>query len=319
MGAQGAAPAPQQAPAPAIRPQSMPGGPAAPQPMPIAAGPEVTTTDPNIIRTQAGGPPPAQQQKPAAANPDDEVIVTPFGRMTRGQARTMGGAFMLGGKPDAGKALLEASGAGAEKFGKEGQNELDKKTINSVNHVSRLREVQESFDPKYLQIPTRIKMAWSSLKSKFGDLNAEQAAELAPFAEFRRKTVENMSRLLNELSGAAISPQEYERIRQTQPDAGTGLYDGDGPVEFEAKMKGAIRSQQRAIARFNYLRRTNPQALSNMKDIHNAFPLEEIDNVIRKRGAEVDQQLRQQYPQAAPAVIQQQRRAILAQEFGLQI
>jgi hypothetical protein len=312
MGTQGAAPAPQQAPAPAIRPQSMPGGPAAPQPMPIAA-PEVTTTDPNIIRTQAAGPQPAQQQRPA--NPDDEVIVTPAGPMTRGRARAMGFAFQLGGKPDAGKTLLEASGFGADKFGKEGQNLLDKKTIDATSHISRLRSVEQAFNPKFLQIPQRLGFAWTSLKAKVGSLTPEQAQPLAEFAEFRRASVENMSRLLNELSGAAVSPQEYDRIRNTQPDAGTGIFDGDDPVTFESKMKGVVRDQKRAIARYNYLRQQGPQG----KNPWDVMGLDEIDKVINKRGAELNQQLKQANPRAAPAVIDQEVKAQLSREFGLNI
>jgi hypothetical protein len=307
--------------APAERPQILPPG--APSGVP---GVTLQRTDAGagvmpggVTQAQFAQPPAGAAPPPSASPTASQDMVNVGGRMMpRDEARRIG--FLLTAKPgyaELGKLFTDA--AGAEKFGKEGQNEIDKKTINAVNHVSRLREVSESFDPKYLQIPTRIKMAWTSLKSKFGDLTPEQAAEIAPFAEFRRRTVDNMSRLLNELSGAAISPQEYERIKQTQPDAGTGITDGDGPQEFEAKMRGALKSQMRAIARYNYLRTHSPQTLSNNKDLHNAFPLEEIDKVINKRGAEINQQLRQQYPQASPAVIDQQRRAILANEFGIQI
>jgi hypothetical protein len=313
----GAEPAPAPSTAPAIRPQSMQGGPAAPQPMPIAA-PDVTTTDPNIIRTQATTPQPQpaqQQQRPAAPNPDDEIVVTPFGKLTRGQARSMGGAFLLGGKPDAGKALLEASGAGAERFGKEGQNLLDKKTIDATSHISRLRSVEQAFNPKFLQIPQRLGFAWTSLKAKVGSLTPDQAQPLAEFAEFRRASVENMSRLLNELSGAAVSPQEYDRIRNTQPDAGTGIFDGDDPVTFQAKMNGVVRDQKRAIARYNYLRQQGPQG----KNPWDVMGLDEIDKVINRRGAELNQQLKQANPKAAPAVIDQEVKAQLSREFGLNI
>lgn len=305
----GAPPAPTPSP---VRPQSMPGGQAAPQPLPIAA-PDVTTTDPNIIRTQAAPtPPPAQSKSPSA---DDETIVTPYGTMTRGQARKIGGALLLGGKPDAGKVLLEMSGAGAERFGKEGGNLIDKKTIDATSHLARLRSVEQALNPKFLQIPQRLGFAWDSLKAKVGQLKPEQAQPLAEFAEFRRASVENMSRLLNELSGAAVSPQEYERIRNTQPDAGTGIFDGDDPVTFEAKMRGVIRDQKRAIARYNYLRMQGPQA----KAPWDVMGLDEIDRVINKRGAELNQQLRQTNPQASPAVIEQEVKARLAREFGIEI
>ena len=309
-----AAPQSTQPPASAV-PGYQPIPPGGPRRQPISD--EGAPVDPNIIRTQATtpspppGPAPAQPQRPT--NDANDVINTPYGPMTRENARRLGGALALAGKGDAGKMLLDA--VGQDKFGKEGMNELDKKQINSSNHIARLRTVEQAFDPKFLQIPQRIGMAWTSLKAKVKDITPEQAAPLAEFAEFRRASVENMSRLLNELSGAAVSPQEYERIRNTQPDAGTGIFDGDDPVTFQAKMKGVVRDQKRAVARYNYLRQQGPQA----KAPWDVMGLEEIDKVINRRGAEIDQRLRQANPNASPAVIEQETKAQLAREFGIQI
>jgi hypothetical protein len=323
---QGAAPAPTATPAPNATPPPtprfdpragqtpMPGINVAPVDQRSSLGEGVMPggVTPAQFAPQAGGAAPAQkQQPPAAAEPD--MIVTPFGRMPREQARELGGLLMLRGKPDAGKALIDA--AGAERFGKEGGNLLDKKTIDATNHISRLRSVEQAFDPKFLQIPQRLGFAWTSLKAKVSSLTPEQAKPLAEFAEFRRASVENMSRLLNELSGAAVSPQEYERIRNTQPDAGTGIFDGDDPVTFAAKMKGVVRDQKRAIARYNHLRLHGPQG----KNPWDVMGLDEIDKVMDRRGAELNQELRQANPQANPAVIQKEVDAKLAKEFGLAI
>ncbi len=307
-----AMPPPVSAPSP-IRPQSAP-GPSGSIAQPQRVADDVTVTDPNFIRTQAAAPVPQQQQAPPAAAAAPKTTKEVIDGMSPTQKTALG---LLMAKQDfAGAAkLIQEVGDAASKFGKEGTNELDKKQINASNHISRLRSVEQAFDPKFLQIPTRIGMAWTSLKSKFREIPESEAAALGEFAEFRRASVENMSRLLNELSGAAVSPQEYERIRNTQPDAGTGIADGDDPYTFQAKMKGVIRDQKRAIARYNYLRKDGP----NAKNPWDVMGLDEIDKVINRRGAEIDQQLRQANPNASPAVLQQQRKAIMAKEFGMQI
>jgi hypothetical protein len=265
-----------------------------------------------VTKTQ-NAPPQPQQQAPAA-QPEADMVNTPYGRMTRDKARQIGGILMLRGKPDAGKALIEAAGQGST-FGKEGGSLLDKKSIDATNHIARLVDVEKSFNPEFLQIPKRLGFAWTSVRAKLQDLTPEQAKPLAQFAEFRRASVENMSRLLNELSGAAVSPQEYERIRNTQPDAGTGIFDGDDPVTFQAKMRGVVAQQKRAIARYNYLRKAGPQG-ANPWDV---MPLEDIDKVINAKGAELHKQIKQENPKADPAVIDQAVKAKLAQEFGIQI
>jgi lysozyme len=319
---QGGAPVPPQsslAPVPPVGQTPVPG---------ITVTPSIQRSSGAGEGVMPGGVTPAQfapqqpqqqpQQRPAA--PDQDIVNTPWGRMSREKARKLGGQAIMTGEPrylEMGKVLLEAAGpsnAGAA-FGKEGGNLLDKKSIDATNHIARLVDVEKSFNPEFLQIPKRLGFAWTSVRAKFQDLKPEQAKPLAEFAEFRRASVENMSRLLNELSGAAVSPQEYERIRNTQPDAGTGIFDGDDPVTFHAKMRGVVAQQKRAIARYNYLRKNGPQG-ANPWDV---MPLEDIDKVINAKGAELHKQIKQENPKADPAVIDQAVKAKLAQEFGIQI
>ena len=179
--------------------------------------------------------------------------------------------------------------------------------------------VKESFKPEYLQLPQRLGFAWSGLQAKVGQINPAQAQQLYGYAEFRRSSVENLSRLLNELSGAAVSPAEYDRISGTQPNAGIGIFDGDDPVTFKAKMDGVIRDQKRAIARFNYLKTNGPQINPQGKKPWEVMGLDEIDKVINRRGAEIHRDLQKQHPKADKAVLDQAVRGALAKEFGIEI
>lgn len=156
--------------------------------------------------------------------------------------------------------------------------------------------------------------SWAA-KTGLQKLNPDQAKELYSYANFRRTTIENVNRLLNEISGAAVSPQEAERLRASQPDAGTGIFDGDDPISFQAKLNGVVADQKRAIARYNFLRQHGPAG----KAPWDVMPLEGIDDVIRQRGAQLQQQIQQANPNASPAVIEQDVKSRLGKEFGIAI
>jgi hypothetical protein len=261
---------------------------------------------------EQGGPSGGYDPSAVYSMPGNETVQTPLGPMSRDQARRMGMAFAASGKGDVGKMMMEAAGGGADRLGKTGANKIDLKQIDAINHVSRLNEVGATMKPEYLQIPTRLGMAWSGIKAKFGQIPPKEQADLKAYATARRDAVNNMSRLLNELSGAAVSPQEYQRIIKTQPDAGIGLFDGDDPVSFQGKLEGARKEQYRAIARYNYLRQRGFTGKP-----WEAMPLEAVDGAIDKRGSEIEAELRKANPTADPLILQQGVKARLKQEFGI--
>jgi len=310
--------------APQAAPMQMPIQPAMQPPSVLAPGIQLAADDNGqSIDTQAQTEltPPAESAPTGAPSPGavydlpgEEVINTPFGQMTRDRARKLGMGLAASGKGEAGRMMIDAASGGPDRLGKAGQNKIDLKQIDAINHISRLNEVSATMKPEYLQIPTRVGMEWKSLKAKFGKLPANEQAELSGYATARRAAVDNMSRLLNELSGAAVSPQEYKRIIKTQPDAGIGMLDGDDPVTFEAKLQGARRQQLRAIARYNYIRGRGFKARP-----WEAMELEDVDAIIDKRGAELERQIRDQNPGVNTQGIQQELKRRLSKEFGIPI
>ncbi len=193
------------------------------------------------------------------------------------------------------------------------KNKIEEKLLNSGESLSRIKSIQSSFKPEYLQLGSRVGAAASSMKDFLGTkLSPEEAQQLSDFTGFKRASVDNMNKLLNELSGAAVSPTEGTRIAASQPNAGVGIFDGDSPTVFKRKMEDVTKQMQYATMRYNY-------ALQNgMNPLKTGIALEEIPQFIEERGAEIEGKIKNQYPDMPQAEIDKQTKLQLGQEFGMQ-
>jgi hypothetical protein len=306
----GEAPPPAPSPgAPTYQPQSFSGGPPpvnylspnAPPPGPQGAA----GGDPLLIPTQAGGP----AAPPMPAQPQGGSMVnTPVGPMTIERARQMGFALGLAGKGDAGKMFVDA--ANADRMEKTARNEVEKDLVGLTGTIGRLESIERRFDPKFLNIPQRAGMAWAGLQDKFGSLPEDQKADLARYTKFRQTSVQNAALYVKYLSGVAVSEPEFARIMKTLPNAGTGIFDGDSPTEFQAKMKESVTQAKMAYARAMYLRSRGFAG----KPWEAGIALDDMGDIIRQRGAELQQQLQ---GRVAPDRMRSTVRQRLKQEFGI--
>lgn len=258
---------------------------------------------------------PAAQPEQAPA-----LVDTPFGKMSRDEARDLGSTMLLDPRyATAGKAILDAvEGPNQGQMGRTAQNQLEEKTMNSASMLSRLSDIEKRFDPKFLEIPTRAKMLGVSWGAKLGPMlggkiTPELKQDLSKYASFRSASVNNLNTILKELSGAAVTPQEYERLKNDVPQAGTGILDGDDPISFEAKLKRSQQTARAAIARYNFMRSKGLNFDRNRLD--QFLALDDVPAAIDQRGTEIESQLRKSG--ADPNTIDQQVRRQLKQEFGI--
>ena len=155
-------------------------------------------------------------------------------------------------------------------------------------------------------------MGWSSLKDKVGALDEGSKTGLAEFAKFRRSSISNMNLYLNELSGAAITVQEGVRLRQALPDPGTGLFDGDSPTVFKAKLDDAVKQGKLALVRYHYA------TARGLDPLASGIDLADVPALIERRGAELEAAARAADPALDEATLRLVVRDRLAREFGLE-
>lgn len=189
---------------------------------------------------------------------------------------------------------------------------LEKKQFSAVDTLARLNAVKAGFKPEYQTYSSK----WSALKlgisEKAGmDIGPEDKQFLNDFSVYRRNTFSNLNKTLNELSGAAVTEHEMKRLQKELPDVGTGLFDGDSPTEFKAKMDSSIKAQKRAVIRYRY-------ALQNdMNPLKTGIELGDVDALIERRGQELEQLLLSENPNIDEATLTNLVTEQLKQEFGL--
>jgi hypothetical protein len=165
------------------------------------------------------------------------------------------------------------------------KNKLQDAIVQSTDELDRLNSVGSGFDPKFLQIPGRLKGATLRLKDLAGvDLNPDEQAYLTKFSGFKADAAKNLSTILNRLSGAAISPAEGERLKKGIPN------DEDSPTQFIAKYRAAVKDSTRAIMRANWALK-NGIGVKSVEDLSKSMPLNSIDHVFEDRANEIWQGL----------------------------
>jgi len=224
------------------------------------------------------------------------------------------------GKPESGMELTHnPDGSISFKTGRKGAAAGDgtptPTTLNKVQGgilddsaaIDRLNEIRKNFDPKFQVIGDRIGYAWSGWKEKFGEALPEtERAELAKFTRYMTSAAENFSRTLKDISGGAVTPQEFERTSRWLPNPGTGLWDGDSPTAIQAKMDHLIDFGKRAVAKKLYIQK------NGMKP--GEVDIDSMPEIMQKRGGEIANEL------GASMSGDQLKRAVrdrLSDEFGL--
>lgn len=259
-------------------------------------------------------------QQPTA--PEQDMVQTPKGPMSRDEARRIGNTLLMHPRTSAiGKEFLDAArdDRAPPGFAKPTTNALQEKQFNTIESWSRLRAIEQSFKPEYQEIETRIGNKWNELMDSFSatrkSLTPEQTTKLAEFSAYRAEALNNLNQYVKEITGAAMTNAEADRIMKAMPNPGDGVFNGDSPTVFKAKLDAAMRSSKMALARYQYL--TKKGFTGSVDDMAAALPLERMGGVIQGRTNELLKQTLSQNPgltsRDVQPIVQQRLRA----EFGI--
>lgn len=222
------------------------------------------------------------------------------------------GSFMEYQKENKGRGLAItlpdgttiAEGGPLPTMGKPAQNTLEEKIITSQAGLDRLRGIASKFKPEYQTWEGKLKGGVASLKDKAGvDMTDEDKKYLGDFESYRGDVLNNLNLYIKDITGASMSVQEAGRITRSMPN------DDDGPTQFQSKLASTMKNLGRVQARAYY---TLAKGLSLDK-----IGLEQIDDVIRKRGSELEGELKGKMAGASDEDVKTAVKQQLKREFGL--
>ena len=195
--------------------------------------------------------------------------------------------------------------------GKTAQNKVDEDLLNTGMRLQQLNAIEKQFKPEYQQLGTRFNALALSVKDKVGltDLDPGERQQLTEFSQFKRNSIDALNQYIKSVTGAAMTNAEAVRIMRGLPNPGTGLFDGDSPTEFEAKLQDAIKQVRMAEARLVYIKRKG----MSLDDVS----LDQMPSLMNSRGAEIEKAIRKAQPKIADQDVRKQVKRYLAAEFGL--
>lgn len=210
-----------------------------------------------------------------------------------------------------------------DKIAKATQHDVDRDLIAATNLLSGLNEIQTMFNPTFLQAGGQIQNYVNSLRAKLGggeSLNEEQKAALQQYASFRSASWGVLNKRIKDMSGAAVTGNELERMLKDMPNPGTGIADGDDAVTFQAKLERTMKTAKMAVARLHYIRSQGWKGDITGLDKDGKLPaLDQMPDIMRKEGAATMKRIKDANPGISDEEAFKRAKAENDKKFGLDV
>jgi len=243
--------------------------------------------------------------------PDGKIAILGYNKETNQMEVIEGGKPV----PSKGMRITMADGSVVETgvpvgggLTKSNKTQVGKDLLAATDALLKVNDIAKGFKKEYHQFATRFKIKGKGLISSLGgEISPEDEKEVADYADYRANAGRLLAETLSELSGAAVTPSEAKRAETYIPKVGSGLFDGDNPIDMQAKIKNFQKFQMRAVARLNFIRTKGME----IGDI----PLDKMDSIIERRGEAIEKELTDNgMPQEQAENMARQQ---LSKEFGL--
>ena len=199
--------------------------------------------------------------------------------------------------------------------GKTGANKIDEDMLGVTRNLMQLDAISSQFKPEYQRFQDKAGFMALSVKDSTVGLNNKEKKDLTEYSQYRRNAFNTLNEYIKSITGAAMTNAEADRILKGLPSPGTGLFDGDSPTEFKAKLDDAIQKTKMSVARLAYMKR-NGMSLEDGQG-NATIPLERMPQLINERGKAIEAELKAKEPKVADKALQRAVRRQLGVEFGL--
>ena len=125
---------------------------------------------------------------------------------------------------------------------------LEGKIINLGDQDAQMVNMLRRFDTDFLTFGGKLAGQYFAVleKTNRNFLNDEQRNYLDRYTNFKRTVMGSLADYIREMSGAAVSEQEADRLKQARPTT------EDSPTQFTSKVKSILEDLKLAQARYQY-------------------------------------------------------------------
>lgn len=258
-----------------------------------------------------------------STRPEKSESVSPLGRLMAerdalppGDPRRRDYDRVIAGTQSAGGTHIVNNNGGMP-LGKEASNKVDTGLLDTTQGIMRLSAIESQYKPEYQQWGSRISAGWTAVKDSMGaNVGTQDKQFLTQFSAYKRNAINSMNEYIKAITGAAMSEQEAQRILRGMPNPGQGLFDGDSPTEFKAKLDDAMKQTKMSLARYEYIKR-NGMALMQADGKTPVISLERMPQIMNERAKVLEAELKRAAPNATTGQLEDRVRQLLAKEFGL--
>lgn len=198
--------------------------------------------------------------------------------------------------------------------GKTAAGKIDEDMLGVTKNLMQLDTIAGQFKPEYQRFQDRVGYQALRVKDSTTGLTNKEKQDLTDFSQYRRNAFNTLNDYIKSVTGAAMSEAEAKRIMKAMPNAGEGMFDGDSPTEFKAKLDDAIGQTKKAVARLAYLKRNG---MSLEDGLGKGITLDRMPAMMNERGQAIEAELKAAQPNADAKALQRAVRRQLAVEFGL--
>lgn len=280
-----------------------------PNRMPQGSQPNTMPTAPVIPVNSQSIPPPQNQPPQQVAQPQRSIDWSKIDDAT---------ALKMMQDPrykEIGKMALEQRAkVNSGGLSKETANAVQKDMYETSEGLSAILGIKDTYKKEFTYWQKRLEYAGYHYARKMNiPLSPDQIKEYAQYTTWQRKTLDNVNKTIQRVTGASMGVQEAGRIMATVPNM------DDDDLAFESKMKDVEKTLRTAMLRYRFYMTKGFFANGGNKEMMAAeMSIDQFREYMNDRKAQIADDLRMKNPKIEENSLKEQVGRRLRQEFGAQ-
>jgi len=214
---------------------------------------------------------------------------------------------------------IAALQGGISEWGTAATNDIEKGILSMSENKMKLNQIEQSYDPEFLTMQGKFRAGFANILDRWDTLtDPEEIKYLERYTEFSQGAYDQLNTYIKEITGAALSQAEAERIMEAIPNPAK-----DGPKKFKAGLDRAIKKVKMAEARLMYLKKIGAKSVDEVPlSTFTGMVSAKKDEILEK--ALLNKQFNpqgvntlEQLPPEKQKQLKQHIKSIIANEFGL--